>query len=80
MKIALIANPYSGGWKGKRLIPRVERMLKDHHIVYDLLKAIDEDKMPLPSFRDGVECQRVLHAVEKSIKERRWVTLREQES
>ena len=36
MKIALIANPYSGGWKGKRLIPRVERMLKDHHIVYDL--------------------------------------------
>lgn len=36
MKIALIANPYSGGWKGKRLIPRVESKLRDHHIAYDL--------------------------------------------
>jgi YegS/Rv2252/BmrU family lipid kinase len=39
MKIALIANPYSGGWKGKRLIPRVEGKLKDHHIAYDLFRT-----------------------------------------
>jgi len=43
------------------------------HVVYDLLKAIDEDKIPSPSFRDGVECQRVLEAVEESVKERKWV-------
>jgi len=43
------------------------------HIVYDFLKAIDENKMPSPNFRDGVECQKVLEAVEKSAKEERWM-------
>ena len=29
MKIALIANPYSGGQKGKKVIPEVERALQE---------------------------------------------------
>ncbi len=43
------------------------------HVVYDFMKALDEDRMPTPNFADGVECQRVLGAVEKSAKEERWV-------
>jgi len=34
---------------------------------------LDEDRLPTPNFADGVECQRVLEAVVKSIKEERWV-------
>lgn len=45
------------------------------HIIYDFLKAIDENKMPSPNFRDGVECQKVLEAVEKSVKEEKWVKI-----
>jgi len=36
MKIALIANPYSGGKKGKKVIPEVERQLQKKKIGYDL--------------------------------------------
>jgi len=43
------------------------------HLVYDFMKALDEDRMPTPNFADGVECQRVLEAVERSVKEERWV-------
>jgi predicted dehydrogenase len=43
------------------------------HLVYDFMKALDEDRMPSPNFADGVECQRVLDAVEKSVREERWV-------
>ena len=46
------------------------------HVVYDFMKALDEDRMPTPNFVDGVECQRVLEAVEKSVKEERWVEVR----
>ena len=34
--------------------------------VYDLLKGIAEDDMPILNFVDGVKCQAVLEAVEKS--------------
>ncbi len=43
------------------------------HVVYDFMRALDEDRMPTPNFADGVECQRVLEAVEKSVKEERWI-------
>jgi len=43
------------------------------HVVYDFMKALDEDRLPTPNFTDGVECQRVLEAVEKSAKEERWI-------
>ena len=36
MKIALIANPYSGGQKGEKVIPGAERLLQKNNIGYDL--------------------------------------------
>jgi predicted dehydrogenase len=43
------------------------------HIVYDFMEAIANNTLPSPNFYDGVECQKVLDAVEKSIREERWV-------
>ncbi len=47
------------------------------HQVYDLLQAIANDTMPMPSFVDGLKCQEVLDAVVKSIQEKRWVSISE---
>ena len=42
------------------------------HTVYDLLEAMADGRQPEPSFADGVKTQRVLEAIEKSAKTRRW--------
>ena len=42
------------------------------HTVYDLLEAIADEKVPSPNFSDGVENQRVLTAIERAAKSRRW--------
>ncbi len=42
------------------------------HTVYDLIKAIHEQKLPTPNFSDGVKNQRVLDAIERSATSRRW--------
>ncbi|MCD6232233.1 Gfo/Idh/MocA family oxidoreductase [Candidatus Aerophobetes bacterium] len=47
------------------------------HLIYDFMEAINQDKIPAPNFVDGVRCQEVLEAVERSIKERRWVSIEE---
>lgn len=47
------------------------------HEVLELSQAIAEGRKPVPSFEDGVKCQAVLEAVDKSIEERRWVSLSE---
>jgi len=41
------------------------------------MQAIGNDKMPSPSFVDGMKCQEVLDAVVKSIDEKRWVEISE---
>lgn len=43
------------------------------HQAYDLMNALAEDRMPSPSFLDGVRCQEVLEAVEKSVQKGKWV-------
>ena len=43
------------------------------NLIYDFMKTLDEDSTPHPNFLDGVECQRVLEAVERSIDEQRWI-------
>jgi predicted dehydrogenase len=45
------------------------------HTVYDLLEAMARDRVPQPSFVDGVRNQRVLGAIEKAAATRRWITL-----
>ncbi|MFC0215267.1 Gfo/Idh/MocA family protein [Paenibacillus chartarius] len=43
------------------------------HETVELMKALEENRQPAPDFRDGVKCQEVLEAVDRSIAERRWV-------
>ncbi|MFC4812736.1 Gfo/Idh/MocA family protein [Paenibacillus sp. GCM10023250] len=47
------------------------------HEMVEFMNAITEDRQPVPNFADGVECQAVLEAVDKSIAERRWVAISE---
>lgn len=47
------------------------------HEMLELSSAIAEGRQPQPNFRDGVKCQAVLEAVERSIEQRRWVELSE---
>ncbi|WP_152397049.1 Gfo/Idh/MocA family protein [Paenibacillus guangzhouensis] len=47
------------------------------HEVVELMRALAEDRQPMPNFVDGVKCQQVLEAVEQSIAERRWVNVNE---
>ena len=42
------------------------------HTVYDLLEAMADGKVPQPSFVDGVANQRVLAAIEKASRTKRW--------
>ena len=45
------------------------------HLVADLMDALANDKMPSPNFHDGLKCQEVLEAVEKSIEAERWIKI-----
>lgn len=47
------------------------------HEILELTNALREDRLPQPNFHDGVKCQAVLEAVERSIDERRWVEISE---
>jgi predicted dehydrogenase len=47
------------------------------HEVLELMNALEEDRQPVPNFVDGVKCQAVLEAVDRSIEERRWVAISE---
>lgn len=47
------------------------------HEVHELMEAFREDRQPVPNFHDGVKCQAVLEAVDRSVAERRWVGIEE---
>ena len=47
------------------------------HEAVELMAAIKENRQPVPNFYDGVQCQAVLEAVERSINEKRWVRISE---
>jgi predicted dehydrogenase len=47
------------------------------HEVVELMEALKTNRQPVPNFVDGVKCQEVLEAVERSIDERRWVQISE---
>lgn len=42
------------------------------HMVYELCEAIADGRVPSPSFDDGVRNQRVLDAIERAARTRRW--------
>ena len=43
------------------------------HAFVEFLEALQEDRQPVPNFKDGVKCQQVLEAVDLSIEERQWI-------
>lgn len=52
----------------------------EHTFIHEMLEfysAIKKDRQPSPNFHDGVKCQAVLEAVDRSIAERRWVKISE---
>jgi predicted dehydrogenase len=63
-------HPYAGAWW-----PPGHGLGYEHaftHQVVDLVQDIAERRTPSPSFRDGLQVQRVLEAVERSAVERCW--------
>ena len=63
-------HPFIAGWWPPGHIIGYEHTFT--HTVLDLLKAIDEQKVPAPNFDDGVRNQKVLDAIEKASASRRW--------
>lgn len=68
-------HPYiKSWWPAGHIIGYENNMVQE---IRDLLDAVGNNKMPEPNFDDGVKCQEVLDAVEKSIMEKRWVDISE---
>lgn len=63
-------HPYADGWwPAGHIIGWGETFV---HQVVNLMNAIARDEMPSPSFVDGLKCQMVLEAMEKSNNTWRW--------
>ena len=67
------SHPYMKAWWPPGHIIGYEHTFT--HTVYDLLEAIAKGWSARPNFEDGVRNQRVLAAVEKAARVRRWVTV-----
>jgi len=65
------SQPYAGAWwPGGHIIGWQHTFV---HQVYNLMNGIADGKNPSPSFTDGLKCQEVLEAVEKSDEGGGWV-------
>jgi predicted dehydrogenase len=64
------SHPYVAGWWPPGHIIGYEHTFT--HTVLDLLRAVDEGRVPTPNFEDGVRNQRVLDAAERSASSKRW--------
>lgn len=69
------AHPYIKAWWPPGHIIGYEHTFVNQ--VYELMEAIAEDRMPEPNFYDGVKCQEVLEAVERSNDTGQWVKIGE---
>ncbi|MEW5984870.1 MAG: Gfo/Idh/MocA family oxidoreductase [Acidobacteriota bacterium] len=68
------AHPHVGAWWPPGHIIGWEHTFT--HTVFDLLEAVASRKLPSPNFRDGVMNQRVLDAIERSSRTRRWARVK----
>lgn len=66
-------HPFVKGWWPPGHIIGYEHTFT--HTIYDLLEAMADDRVPEPNFVDGVRNQRVMAAIEKAARTRRWVTV-----
>jgi predicted dehydrogenase len=67
------AHPYMAAWW-----PSAHNIGYEHlftHEVYDFITQLKAKKVSYPTFADGVKDQRVLDAVEKAAKTKKWVTI-----
>ncbi len=67
-------HPYAGHWWPAGHILGYEHGFV--HQIYEVLNAFSEHQSPTPNFADGVACQEVLEAVERSAKTKRWVKIK----
>jgi predicted dehydrogenase len=66
-------HPYVGAWwPGGHIIGYEHTFV---HTVFDFIQAVVKGKSVQPTFEDGLHDQKVLDAVEKSSKQRRWIKL-----
>ena len=64
-------HPYmSNWWPSGHIIGYGDTFVNEY---YDLITAIKENKQVTPNFRDGLMCQRVLDAAERSAHEKKWI-------
>jgi predicted dehydrogenase len=67
------SHPYGGGpWPQGHGIGYADTFVIE---IVSFLTAIAEDKAFHPDFEDGVACQKVLDAVERSADEKRWISI-----
>ena len=66
-------HPYAGAWWPPGHIIGYEHTFV--HTVFDFIQAVVKGKSVQPTFADGLHDQKVLAAVEKSAKTRRWVKI-----
>lgn len=67
-------HPYMGNWWPRGHIIGYEHSFV--HTVVDFVRAIAGRKKVLPDFADALKTQRVLEAVQKSARTRKWITIR----
>jgi predicted dehydrogenase len=67
-------HPYYAAWWPPGHIIGYEHLFV--HEVYNFLMALAKRREASPNFKDGVVCQAVLDAVERSAKSKRWVKVR----
>jgi predicted dehydrogenase len=65
------AHPYIKAWWPPGHIIGYEHTFT--HTVFDLLEGMADDRVPEPNFVDGVRNQRVMDAIERAWRRRRWV-------
>ena len=66
------SHPYTAAWWPAGHIIGYEHTFI--HAIHDLLQGIGAVTVPTPTFEDGFRCQAVLDAVERSARERTWMT------
>lgn len=64
------AHPYIKAWWPPGHIIGYEHTFT--HAVYDLMEAIADSQIPSPNFEDGLRNQKVLDAMERSAKSKKW--------
>jgi len=68
------SHPYSANWwPAGHIIGYGESFI---NMVADIFNSIEKGENPSPNFYDGIKCQEVLEAVNRSIKEERWIELK----